>query len=1348
MVNQKNVVVSLFAMFIISGCSNGSQSQPSAGLPPVVAPNQNYSVLKGKAEFNITSSPNGTASIELVKKSYAAGTCSQALGNCLDYSDITVTNSGNTIFEINKSQQSLTYNTSNGNLTSFLTLDVIKLTDNSLFVCGNNSKCDLGLIRMYTTGTPGLYNSATAQSIPLLVSSPYSSTNMSVGTESNHTTVQQFAIAGSEVAVSLADLIPNSNYVLSSDFTQAGAGTYTAHVVVEYVLTTSTPPSLAITSPDPNSLAKSGVTLQGICESGSNVTISGDIQSGPISASCSSGQFSQAILFSSGDGTKNISVSQTNQINLTSTDSRSFIEKNVGPLITLGAGSPQLVNNTGTINYPVSYDSSASQVTLAPSNVILNKTGTASCSISVSGSGQSQIISLNNCSGDGTVGVSITAGTASDSIGNLSLAAGPSSLATVDNTAPALTQTQLASTFSSNGSSVSPGGACEIGEPVVISLSGSNLASVPCLSGTWAYTTPTVSSDGIYTYTMAQTDGAGNSTTLSLNWMRDTTAPMLASVAITNNSPTDTSVYGLTFGSTSGNPAQYCILENSINSSLCSWVNLPLPSSDNVSSTNNAKVLTVFLRNSLGTISSPVSSNSVILDTVAPAAPTVALNSPAVSPDNIKNVIIQVSGTEANATVALYSNSACSSMVGSSAVASGSSTNISLSNLSDGSYTFFAKQTDQAGNASNCSAASANYVLKTTIPTLSITTPITSSVANAGNVNSFPVSGNCSEAGRSVMLAVSSVTGSASCNGTTWSGALNLSGLSDGPITLTANLSDIAGNNAPQASVAFLKLSNPLAVTPSSGTISDDSTQTLNITGGLAPYSASITTNAGIGSSFSISGSTLTYNVGDNSTSGNLAEVLTVSDSLGTQVSASFSISPTVFNLIAVDDATSNGSGCYVYNSNQIRCWGSNTDGGTGIGSPVTNGPNIILSPVKASQVTSITGTISSLVMNGGVSYAISGSQLYAWGANTYGTLGNGSTTDSITPVTPAGFNSGVTKVVGDGIGTCAIKSGGAYCWGTQFQQLPTSGVTETPVNSAYLTPFPITGFTSGVTDISLGDFAGCLIQTGSVWCWGNGGINAAPGIIGNGSSNAEYTAPQFTGLSGATQVVVGYQEACALVNGGVQCWGQQIGDGTYAIYESPVSLIPAGSGVTAIYGRESSFCGYFAVSNTYKCWGDDSDGELGAGVEVPGNQQAYTLVNSPEYSGNNITSFYMGGYGTCGIYSGIPKCVGGTGNGVFGLGGTSVSTIPVLVPTTVSYINPPACQTTNSPNGFPGGLTFNASASACTCVTAGYIWDSIYQYCHVDCTPTGDTWDSATLACDIVPCSGPTCGGGGFIGI
>ncbi len=106
------------------------------------------------------------------------------------------------------------------------------------------------------------------------------------------------------------------------------------------------------------------------------------------------------------------------------------------PTISIGVPSATLANNSSIITYTITY-TGADAVTLANGNVTINQTGGAGADHDVTGAGTAtRTVTLDNFTLNGTVGISIAAGTATDAAGNPSPAAGPSSTITVDNMAP------------------------------------------------------------------------------------------------------------------------------------------------------------------------------------------------------------------------------------------------------------------------------------------------------------------------------------------------------------------------------------------------------------------------------------------------------------------------------------------------------------------------------------------------------------------------------------------------------------------------------------------------------------------------------------------------------------------------------------------------------------------------------------------------------------------------------------------------------------------------------------------------------------------------------------------------
>ena len=142
------------------------------------------------------------------------------------------------------------------------------------------------------------------------------------------------------------------------------------------------------------------------------------------------------------------------------------------------------------------------------------------------------------------------------------------------------------------------------------------------------------------------------------------------------------------------------------------------------------------------------------------------------------------------------------------------------------------------------------------------------------------------------------------------------------------------------------------------------------------------------------------------------------------------------------------------------------------------------------------------------------------------------------------------------------------------------------------------------MTAITAGYKFSCAVVNGGLHCWGANGS----GQLGDGSKTNRLVPVQVVGLSAKIAAVdCGGAHACAIVdNGAARCWGNnflsELGDGTDTDSTTPVQVVGLTSGVKGIAAAANHTCAL--VGNGVKCWGINAWGELGVedigGSEVP----------------------------------------------------------------------------------------------------------------------------------------------------
>lgn len=306
----------------------------------------------------------------------------------------------------------------------------------------------------------------------------------------------------------------------------------------------------------------------------------------------------------------------------------------------------------------------------------------------------------------------------------------------------------------------------------------------------------------------------------------------------------------------------------------------------------------------------------------------------------------------------------------------------------------------------------------------------------------------------------------------------------------------------------------------------------------------------------------------------------------------------------------------------------------------------------------------------------------YCWGSNVGGALGDGTTTDRLTPTEVGGDRLFTTIGVGEHH-TCGLGTDGvAYCWGVD----PLT-VGRGPVRFDSL-PRAVAGGQT-FASLTVGTLHTCALdRDGAAWCWGvneNGRLgdsthvgrdaptpvrgghrfraleagDATCGIEQDGTlycwgrspSDCECTVvPQVQGAGYAFATITVAGHVCAIdAAGEPYCWGEniwgQIGDGSNTNRPDPVR-VAGGLRFSAISAARFSTCALDGDGAAY-CWGSNPFGQIGDGTR--GTEWDVPVAVA---GGHQFRSISAGANHTCAVDgSGAAWCWGWNAFGQLGDG-------------------------------------------------------------------------------------------------
>jgi alpha-tubulin suppressor-like RCC1 family protein len=269
--------------------------------------------------------------------------------------------------------------------------------------------------------------------------------------------------------------------------------------------------------------------------------------------------------------------------------------------------------------------------------------------------------------------------------------------------------------------------------------------------------------------------------------------------------------------------------------------------------------------------------------------------------------------------------------------------------------------------------------------------------------------------------------------------------------------------------------------------------------------------------------------------------------------------------------------------------------------------------------VTGLPGPVAQIVVATGGSHTcavLTSGDVWCWGYNSSGELGDGTVNNSPTPVKVGGLAKAASAVGAGSDFSCAILTDGSMaCWGSKFYGVLGDGMSDfTSVLSAQAVP----NLPGTASNLALGWNDGCATIAGSPYCWGWNGL----GQIGNGLTDGSIYGVTKVGTASITAVTtaMGGDFGCFLQAGGVvQCWGYnnygQVGNGTISTGGVPAIASPKFvTGLSSVAVVQLAVGGDFACvltgTGTVYCWGNNSVGQLGTGSLSPASNATPGLVS------------------------------------------------------------------------------------------------------------------------------------------
>jgi alpha-tubulin suppressor-like RCC1 family protein len=282
-----------------------------------------------------------------------------------------------------------------------------------------------------------------------------------------------------------------------------------------------------------------------------------------------------------------------------------------------------------------------------------------------------------------------------------------------------------------------------------------------------------------------------------------------------------------------------------------------------------------------------------------------------------------------------------------------------------------------------------------------------------------------------------------------------------------------------------------------------------------------------------------------------------------------------------------------------LRAWGYNYYGQLGNGAMGLRPSAVAVSPLPTRATAVAAGASHSVVL-------LQNGTAQAWGANTYGQLGDGTTLDRSLPTTVPGLPPLQAVACGSEHTLTVAQDGTVYTWGRN-----TNGQLGDGTTNHRSTPQQVPGL-AGVVSVSAGyGHSLALMSDGTVATWGDNAF----GQLGDGTTTRRTSPVPVPGLAGVVAVSAnGYHSLALLADGSVRAWGRntngQLGDGTTTQRTSPVSIPGLTASVVSAGGTHT-----LALAQSTQAWGSNTFGQLGDGTTTQRTAPTSVMLPAAVYA-------------------------------------------------------------------------------------------------------------------------------------